>query len=116
MNSIQKTAQEGELNWLENLKKEIISNIAHPEFDMEFLGERMNLSRRHLQRKIKKITGETPVNFIKELKLKEAKRQIENKEVNSVKELSNKVGFASSDYFSNLFKKRFGESPSELLK
>ena len=103
-------------HWLELLKEMVFNLAKGSKFNMDFLGEKMNLSRRQLQRKVKKITGLPPKIYIKELRLKESLRLLEEGEVNSVKELASRMGFMSPEYFSSQFKKRFKRVPSSFLK
>jgi len=101
--------------WLEELKKKVFLQSQEGKFNMDFLGKRMNISRRQLQRKIKKMTGFSPKIYIKELRLVESLRLLKMGEVHSVKEVALRVGFISPEYFSVQFKKRFGKVPSTYL-
>lgn len=101
--------------WLEKLDATIIENLSSVNFSVEFLSHELNLSERQLQRRIKKLTNTTPNKYITEIRLLEALRLIENQEVITVKDLSKKVGFSTTEYFSKLFKKRFNKNPSDLL-
>ena len=102
--------------WMEELKKTILLQIKDNKFNMDLLGKGMKISRRQLQRKIKKITGCSPKVYIKELRLIESLRLLETGEVHSVKELASRIGFISAEYFSTQFKNRFGKVPSSFLK
>ena len=83
---------------------------------MDFLGEKMFTSRRQIQRKIKKIVGLTPKEYINEIRLFEARHLLENRKTQSVKETAYQVGFSNPQYFSTHFKNRFGKLPSEYLE
>jgi len=102
--------------WLEEFKQTVLQNMNSINFGMLFLSQEMNLSERQLQRRIKTLTNLTPNKYITEIKLNEALRLIEAKEVETIKELSMKVGFTTPDYFSKLFKNKFGKMPSDFLK
>ena len=104
-----------EEDWLNELNSLILLHMEKDQFNMDFLGKKMDTSRRHLQRKIKKITGQTPKEYVNELRLQESLRLLENREINSIKVLANKIGFSSTDYFTTLFKRRFGRVPSSFL-
>ncbi|SDS33006.1 AraC-type DNA-binding protein [Polaribacter sp. KT25b] len=108
--SLSKIKQE---EWLNQLKQTILKNMNSINFGMEFLSQEMELSERQLQRRIKNLTDLTPNKYITEIKLNEAFRLIEEKEVETVKELSIKVGYTTPDYFSKLFKNKFGKKPSD---
>ena len=101
--------------WLNLLNKTILEHLESNNFSVEFLSEKMELSERQLQRRIKKATNSTPNKYITEVKLSEALRLIEEKEVETVKELSKKVGFTTTEYFSKLFKNKYGKNPSDYL-
>ena len=101
--------------WLELLEKTILENIADSRFNMDFLGEKMLTSRRQLQRRIKKIVGLTPKEYINEIRLYEARQLLETGQTDSIKKTASQVGFTDSQYFSIQFKERFGKVPSEYL-
>lgn len=101
--------------WLSEFSELVILHMEDDQFNMDFLGRKMDTSRRHLQRKVKKITGQTPKTYINKVRLKEALRLLESGEIKSIKILANKIGFSNPDYFSSLFKKRFGKVPSSFL-
>jgi AraC-like DNA-binding protein/ligand-binding sensor domain-containing protein len=103
-------------DWLILLNKTILINIESNNFGVEFLSEKMELSERQLQRRIKKITKLTPNKYITEVRLKEAFRLIEEKEVETVKEVSKKVVYTTTEYFSKLFKNKYGKNPSDYLR
>ena len=104
-----------ENEWLDSLNTTILENMNSINFGMEFLSDKMMLSERQLQRRIKKTTNLTPNKHITEIRLIEAFRLIEEKEVETVKELAEKVGYTTSNYFSKLFKDKYGKKPSEFL-
>lgn len=105
-----------EIQWLEALEEIIIQNSNEVNFNMTFLGDKMGLSRRQVQRRIKAMLDMTPKKFINELRFLEARRLLEMGEVKSVKSVATLLGVSSSGYFSMQFKKRFGKSPSMYLK
>ena len=101
--------------WLERLEKTILEHLSDSRFNMDFLGEKMFSSRRQLQRKIKKIVGLTPKEYIKEIRLFEARKLLESGQATSVKATSYQVGFNDPQYFSAQFKERYGKVPSSYL-
>lgn len=105
-----------EIQWLETLAEIIIHDSNEVDFNMEFLGDKLGLSRRQIQRRTKAILNITPKQFIKEVRLLEARRLLELGEVDSVKSVSALFGISSPEYFSRQFKKRFGKTPSVYLK
>jgi len=101
--------------WLYKLDDKIVKNLSSINFSIEFLAQELELSERQLQRRIKKLTGMTPNKYITEIRLQEAYRLIQSEEINSVKQLSKRIGFSTTDYFSRLFKNRFGVNPSDFI-
>ena len=81
-------------------------------FDMFF--NDMNVSKSTLYRKIKVLTGMSPSDFIRNIRLKKACEIIKAKKV-SVAEIAYEVGFNDSKYFSVCFKKEFGVTPTEYI-
>jgi AraC-like DNA-binding protein len=72
----------------------------------------MNMSRSTLMRKIKIITGKTPLQFIRDIKIESACQMLKNRTV-SVAEVANRLGYTDSDYFTKTFRDSVGMSPSE---
>ena len=102
--------------WLKEFDTLILNNLTSVNFSIEFLSQELKISERQLHRRIKRLTDKTPNKYITEIKLDEAHRLIQEGSVKSVKELSNRVGYSTSDYFSKLFKDRFKKTPSDLMK
>jgi signal transduction histidine kinase/CheY-like chemotaxis protein/AraC-like DNA-binding protein len=90
----------------------ILQNITDADFGPPQLGSLIGLGRNQLQRKIKSITGFTPVEYIRIVRLENAKRLLQQGNVN-VSEAAFSSGFNQLPYFSKSYKARFGVSPSE---
>ncbi len=110
-----KAIAEEDQAWLEGLEKVILEFLSDSRFNMDFLGDQMSMSRRQLQRKIKKLVGLTPKEYINEVRLHEARILLETGKVKMVKSAAFKVGYTDPQYFSAQFKERFGKVPSEYL-
>ena len=110
-----KSIAEEDQAWLENLEKVILEFLSDSRFNMDFLGDQMSMSRRQLQRKIKKLVGLTPKEYINEVRLHEARNLLESGKVKMVKIAASKVGYTDPQYFSAQFKERFGKVPSAYL-
>jgi DNA-binding response OmpR family regulator/signal transduction histidine kinase len=82
------------------------------DFTVEQMAEEMNLSRTQLLRKIKALTGLSPNDFIKDIRLKRAAEMI-SKKVDSITQIGYTVGFNDQSYFTKCFKKHFGITPSD---
>ena len=101
--------------WLAKLEKTVFEQMSLPNFTTETLAQEMAISRRQLNRKIKEYTGLTPNKYIVEIRLQKARNLLEQSPNLTIKEVSYKVGFSKTEYFSKLFKARFGKNPSELM-
>jgi signal transduction histidine kinase/ligand-binding sensor domain-containing protein/DNA-binding response OmpR family regulator len=92
----------------------INENLDNDEFSVEGMGQIMGMSRSNLFRKLKAITGKTPIEFIYFIRLKRGMELLLERNLN-VSEIAYEVGFRNSSSFSKSFKKQFGKSPSEYL-
>lgn len=88
-------------------------NLDKTDLNVEYLADDMHLSRSQLYRKIKAMTGLTPNELIRKLRLEKAKKMIESG-CESISEVGFKVGFSSPSYFSRCFKSEFGILPTEV--
>lgn len=102
-------------SFLEELTGVIQKNISEPEFNVDVLAEKMNLSRSILHRKIKGIAQITPNEFIQLERLKMAAQLIQSGEYR-INEVCYIVGFNSSSYFAKCFQKQFGVLPKDFCK
>ena len=73
----------------------------------------MGLSRVQMYRKVKQLTGQSPVEIIRVTRLKKAERLLKTTKM-TVSEISYDVGFSSPSYFSKCFKDYFGCQPGEM--
>jgi signal transduction histidine kinase/DNA-binding response OmpR family regulator/streptogramin lyase len=89
----------------------ITKNISHSEFGLESFAELLNVSRSVLHRKIVSLTGESPGDLIRYIRLKKAAQLIEQK-FGNITEISLEVGFNNPGQFARSFQKQFGVSPS----
>ncbi|WP_163322746.1 hybrid sensor histidine kinase/response regulator transcription factor [Draconibacterium mangrovi] len=85
------------------------------EFSVEELSQMLGLSRVHVYRKIKKLTGMSVSEFVRSVKLKLSLNLIKNSG-KTMAEIAYEVGFSSPSYFTKCFKDQFGMSPSEYAK
>ena len=90
----------------------IKKRISDPKLSVETLSEEIGISRGHLQRKLKSLTGQNPNEFIRIIRLKQAAEILAEKDV-SIAEVADMVGFSSQSYFSTSFTKQFNISPSQ---
>lgn len=104
-----------DLNWLEKAESLLIKNIGNSQFNVLWLADEMALSERQLRRKLKKITGLSPVSYFNEIKLRKARILLESGTYQTISQVSYAVGFDTPKYFSNLFLQRYGQRPSSYL-
>lgn len=90
----------------------IENNISEPTLSVEELAKEVGMSRVTLYRKIKALTSQSAVEFIRTVRLKRAAQLLEQNKLN-VSEVSYMVGFMDIDYFRRCFKDQFGHTPKE---
>lgn len=90
-------------------------NISNSGFSKDEFASSVNMSSSLLYKKIKSLTGLSPTDFIKTIRLDHALTLMQSRKY-TVTEVSELCGFASVGYFSTVFKKHFGKSPSEILE
>jgi len=91
----------------------IRANMANTEFGKDDFASAMNVSTSLLYKKIKSLTDQSPTDFIKMVRLDYALELLQNHKY-SVTEVSELCGFSSIGYFSTVFKKHFGKSPTDI--
>jgi len=100
---------------LKKVTSVIKKRISDSSLSVETLAEEVGISRGHLQRKLKSLTGQNPNEFIRIIRLKQAAEILSEKDV-SIAEVSEMVGFNSQSYFSTAFTKQFNISPSQYVE
>lgn len=87
-------------------------NMDNPNFSVEELSRELAMSRVHLYKKLLSLTGKSPIEFIRILRLKRAAQLLEKSQL-SVSEIAYQVGFNNPKYFTKYFKVEFGVLPSQ---
>jgi AraC-like DNA-binding protein len=93
----------------------IDENISDTSFGVEVLAEKLAVSQSLLYKKIISLTGASPNELIKKLRLNKAVKLIESNTGN-ISEIALEVGFNNPAYFTECFKKQFGVTPSQYHK
>lgn len=93
----------------------ILKNIANDQFGVSELATELGLSRSQLLRKIKTQSGQSVNQFIRQVRLREAIKLMQNDDLNA-SEISYKVGFSSPSYFNKCFHDSYGFTPGEYKK
>ena len=91
----------------------IEQNMADSELGVETIGAELGLSRVQLYRKVKALTGQSPVELLRTARLHKARRLLQGSD-KSISEIAYEVGFTAPSYFTKCFKDEFGISPSDL--
>ena len=98
----------------ENL--EIINNhLDDSDLSIDMIADEVGISRVHLHRKMKELTGQTPHDFIRNIRLKRAATLLAGHGMN-VTEVMYACGFSNSTSFSTVFKKFYGMSPRDYMR
>lgn len=92
----------------------IEQHIDEKDLGVEFIGEKIGMSREHLFRKLKAITGYSPSDFIRNYRLNKAAKLLAEEQL-KVAEVAYKVGYQDAQYFSKSFKKKFNCSPQQYM-
>jgi len=101
--------------FLQKLLRLIEENINNPNFSVEELSSEMFVSRYTLYKKILALTGKTPNEFIRHIRLKRAAQLLENGYL-TISQICYKVGFKSQKYFVKAFKSEYNVSPSNYIE
>jgi transcriptional regulator GlxA family with amidase domain len=104
-----------DIEWLNNLDTLIHKMMSNTDLSTQHLAQSLYMSRSQLYRKLLILRGVTPKAYIQEKRLKHARQLLEQREVQSVKAVAYAVGMRKVRYFSEQFKVRFGQLPSEFL-
>ena len=97
----------------EQLNEAIRRNMSNPNLKMDDLGEEMGLSRVQLYRKVKAITGQSPVELLRQMRLQQAYMLL-GSTTKTVAEIAFEVGFNTPGYFSKCFREQYGKLPMDL--
>ena len=98
--------------FLDRFRTILQQNLHNAEFNVERIGEEMGMSRVQLYRKVKALTGMTPVELLRKARVSRGRQLLETTD-RSVSEIAYDVGFTAPSYFAKCFKSEFGMSPGE---
>ena len=99
-------------SFLKQLRKIIQENLANSDLSVEQIGDEIGLSRVQLYRKVKALTGYSPVEILRKARLTRARHLLQTTE-RTVSEVAYAVGFSTPSYFSKCYKDEFGENPKK---
>lgn len=101
--------------FLQNIHEKLISNLDKPDFNINELCDEMHMSRSLVYKKVKTLTGLSPVEYVRSLRMQEAGKLLRTRNY-KVFEVVYMVGFTDVKYFRQCFAKEFGYSPSDFIK
>nr|WP_299074475.1 two-component regulator propeller domain-containing protein [uncultured Allomuricauda sp.] len=101
--------------FIKKLVRIIENSLEDDLLSVEFLASEAGMSRANLYRKLQSILNDTPVNLIKQIRLKRAAQLLRNKTM-YISEVAYRTGFSNQKYFSKCFSKQYGMCPSEYIK
>ena len=110
--AFEKLSNETDKTFAAQLRKIIQDNLSDNEFNVERIGDEIGLSRVQLYRKVKALTGYSPVEMLRKARLARARHLLRTTE-KTVSEVAYAVGFSTPSYFSKCYKDEFGESPKK---
>lgn len=113
--SIVKDCHENDTQFYEVVLSLIKKNISNSEYTIQNICEEMAMSRSVFYKRIKAITGKSPNDLLREIRLKYAAQLLKTKRYTIV-EVAAKTGFPDQRYFSTVFKRYFGQTPSSYIR
>ncbi|MPM74852.1 HTH-type transcriptional activator RhaR [bioreactor metagenome] len=101
--------------FLDKMSRIIEENIAEPYLTVDFLAQELCMGRSNFFAKVKGVSGVTPNDFIRIIRLKKAAGLLSSEDI-TIRETCFRVGFTSPSYFTKCFQTQFGITPSDFLK
>jgi len=101
--------------FLKKIKEITEKNMHEPNFSVEKLSTEFGISRAHLYNKLLALTGKTPIEYIRILRIRRAAQLLEKSQL-TVMEIAYKVGFNDPRYFTKHFKNEYKMTPSQYAK
>jgi YesN/AraC family two-component response regulator len=101
--------------FLEKILRIIEEHLSDSNFDIDEFADVLHLSRSTLYRKLKTMTGLSPMEFIRNIRLKHACTMLNGGSM-SISEIAYSVGFSDPNYFALCFKTEFGNTPTDYRK
>ena len=97
---------------INNIEQYVQQNMSRGPISLEEMAKSMGMSMKPFFQKVRDITGKTPAEVVRDIRLKHGCILLQRTNIN-MSELANNIGIATADHFINLFKDRFGITPSE---
>jgi CheY-like chemotaxis protein len=104
-----------EEQFLKHVHEAVMNNLGDENFGIAQLCRAVHLSRTHLHRKLKALTGKSASHVIREIRLRKAKELLRTTDM-SISQIGYEVGFSQSAYFTKVFVEVYGQTPSDYRK
>ncbi|WP_169305547.1 hybrid sensor histidine kinase/response regulator transcription factor [Sphingobacterium alkalisoli] len=101
-------------DFLKKVNNEVLAHLEEYDFSIDSLAEKLFMSRSNFYRKLKSISGLSPNEYLRKVRLEKAAELLRSREYR-ISEIYYKVGFSSSSYFAKCFKAEYGVSPKEFI-
>lgn len=101
--------------WLDKVERILKKELPNSQYSINNLAYDLELSERQLRRRIKQLIGISPAQYLKEIRLHQARELLENKKYNTIAKTAAAVGFQDVRTFSRNFLAHFGKKPSEYI-
>ena len=111
----EESSSSSDLEFLERLKAVVEQHVGDEDFSVQSLSEMMAMDRTVLYRRMQALTGMPPSVYIKNIRLNVARRLLSNTDL-PVSDIAAKTGFATTKYFSAVFKDAYGMTPNEFRR
>ena len=108
-------AESQDEKFLSNIIRLIEDHLSESELNVNALCELSGISNKQIYRKIKQLTGMSPVEYIKSIRMKKAAMLLQQKKF-TVAEVMYMVGFSNHSYFSKCFQAEFGKTPKQYMQ
>ncbi len=109
------TDSDKDRQFIDQLVALIESQIINPDLDVEYLCSQLNMSRTKLYETVRRISGQSIVEFVRTIRLNKAVQMLIHEDL-SLSEVMFRVGIQTQSYFTKAFKKEFGKTPTQFLK
>ncbi|MEM9846989.1 MAG: ATP-binding protein [Bacteroidota bacterium] len=101
--------------WLVTFEQFVQKNLSNSILSVPMLADQFSMSEATLFRQVKRITGLSTAQYLKDVRLEKALRLLENRTFNSIAKVAYAVGYGDPNTFSRAFKGRFGKAPSKII-
>lgn len=106
---------QSDCQWLETFETYIQKHLSSDQLSVTALAHKFTMSESTLLRQLKRLTGLSPLQYLQEVRLNEARRLLESRSGYTIAQVASKVGYDDARAFARSFKQRYSKLPSELV-